>query len=312
MGSAAAAAAFLASSHGLVRCRDLRKVGVDGRWIRERIRCGVWVEVFPGVVDTTGRPLTSATRVAAACLATGLDGRAAAETAAGVYGLVPMPALDEDVHVAVPHGSHRVRVPGIVIHQDRYPVDVDIVGGIPVVGVSTMLSQLARPAIINDLRCVAADAVSKQLVTIDGMLTSRPTSRSAGRILRLVAEELMAGAISGGEAGYWRAVKDSGLPLPELNALVRTTQGDKYVDGVWRKYGLAHEIDGRSVHAQELAFVNDRRRQNAIHLEGLVLIRFAVSDVFQRPDEVVATTRAALQMRAAERGLPWPPKERTH
>ena len=92
---------------------------------------------------------------------------------------------------------------------------------------------------------------------------------------------------------------------------MRTSQGDKYVDGVWRDYGLGHEIDRRSVHALERAFVSDRRRQNAIHLEGLVLIRFAVSDVCQHPDEGVATTRAARRMRAAERGMPWPPEERT-
>ena len=213
--------------------------------------------------------------------------------------------------MAVPHGSHRVCVRGIVVHQDRHLDGANIIGGIPVVSPATMLAQMAGVLNDNDFRCLAAETVAKQLVTIDEMLAVPRASRRAGRIIRLVAEELWAGALSGGEARYWRAVKESGLPLPELNALVRTSQGDKYVDGVWRDYGLGHEIDGRSVHALQQAFVSDRRRQNAIQLEGLVLIRFAVSDVFQHPDEVVATTRAALQMRAVERGMPWPPEKRT-
>lgn len=311
MRSAAAAAAFLTGGQGLASCRDLRLAGVDGRWIRGQIQRGLWMEVFPGVVDTTGSPLTSARRIAAACLAAGPDSLIAGLTAVGVYGLAPLAALEDDIHVRIPHGAHRVNKPGIVIHQDRHPVGTHFIGGIPVVSPATLLAQLADTVNDNDLRCVAAEAVNLELVTIDGMLTQTRPSRRAARKLRMVAEELQAGAISGGEARYWRAAKERGLPLPELNALVRTGLGDKYVDGLWRRYGLGYEIDGRSVHGHERAFVADRRRYNAIQVESLVLMHFAVSDVFVHTHEVMDTTEEFLRMRALERGLPWPPGART-
>lgn len=260
--------------------------------------------MFPGVVDTSGDSLTPYGRIAAACLAAGANSVVSHRTAAALYGLVELPSASEAIHVSVPHGSHRIHTPGIVVHQDRHLYPAAHIHGLPVAAMATVLQQLVGDFGPNDFRCVAAEAVRRGLVTIDGLMTARPVPTSNRGVLKDVVEELHAGAISGGEAAFWRAVKDRGWPLPELNARVRTIDGDKFIDGLWRRYRLGYEIDGRSVHALEKAFVDDRRRHNALQSQGLVLMHFAVSDVFGHLDEVMATTRDFLVLRAKEFGLP--------
>lgn len=304
MGSAAAAAAYLSGRSGIVSIRQLRLAGVDSRWIRGQIGRGVWKEVFPGVLDTTGQTSNPQGRMAAACLAVGGICAVSHISGAGLYGLMALPAPTDLIHLSVPHGSHRIRVPGIVIHQDRHFEVANFVDGLPVVSVETVLIQLAGHLPLHDFRCVAAEAVSQHLVTIDGLMTGRPAPPSCAAVLAGVLEELQAGAISGGECAYWRGIKDRGWPLPELN--VRVNIGEKYkiVDGLWRGYRLAYEIDGRSVHAHQEAFVADRRIHNALQSQGLLLMRFAVSEVFRHLEEVMSTTEAFMRLRARELGLP--------
>lgn len=307
MRSAARAAAVIGSSGGLVSVRILRQAGVDGRWIRKQIELGHWVEPIPGVIDATGATPTLAGRIAAAHVAAGPSSFVIGRSAAIVHGLMPHVGVLDQVQLGVPHGGHRVRIPGVVIRQFHRIPDLEVVQGLPVLSLGATLVNLAGELSLNDLRLVAAAAVHDGLVTIDEIQAARSSRLRAPPALALVIEELWAGAASGGEAAYWRGIKDAGLPLPELNARVHTEAGEKVVDALWRRYRLVAEVDGRSVHDTPTAFVEDRRRQNTLQLESLLVMRFPVSDVLSDLPQVIEVTESFLRLRAFELGLPWPP-----
>ena len=305
------AADIIANSNGLVTVRELRRSGVDSRWIRRQIVSGHWSEPLPGVVDTTGEPATMAKRITAAWLAAGPDAFLVGRTAAAVRALMPTHDVTGRIELGVPHGHHRIALPGIVVSQFRKVPELEVIAGVPITNCGATLATLARDLSLNELRLVSAEAVHRGLVTIDEIQAAAGSSMRGIPALRMVIEELWAGAASGGEAAYWRGIKDSGLPLPELNVLVPTDDGDKVVDALWRRYALVAEVDGRSVHDGAKAFVDDRRRQNALQARGLVVMTFPVSDILTNLDRVLGVTEDFLRMRALDLGLPWPPPKRS-
>ena len=84
-----------------------------------------------------------------------------------------------------------------------------------------------------------------------------------------------------------------------------TDEGRYLLDALWECLRLAIEVDGRSVHAKQEAFESDLARQNAIHIEGVLIYRFPVSVIFLQPARVAATIDKALRARAADLRIPW-------
>ncbi len=68
----------------------------------------------------------------------------------------------------------------------------------------------------------------------------------------------------------------AGLPEPEWNAEIVTPVGTFLVDALWRARRVAAEADGRAYHLSAEDWADDLVRQNAIHGEGVVLLRFPV------------------------------------
>ena len=60
---------------------------------------------------------------------------------------------------------------------------------------------------------------------------------------------------------------------------------------------VAGEIDGRKYHCEPDVFESDRERQNALVLNGWLILRFTWLMLTQDPDYVVLTTRQALAAR---------------
>jgi very-short-patch-repair endonuclease len=89
----------------------------------------------------------------------------------------------------------------------------------------------------------------------------------------------------------WLLLK-AGLPRPEVQRSLHDSQGrfigraDLYYDSS----RLVVEFDGGN-HRDRL--VEDNRRQNKLMNGGYTVLRFTASDVFNRPDAVVAQVSAA-------------------
>ncbi len=85
----------------------------------------------------------------------------------------------------------------------------------------------------------------------------------------------------------------AGPPRPEAQVPILDTAGRLAgrVDLFYREQRLGIEYDG-STHEGSLA--EDNRRQNRLLDAGVRLLRFTASDIYQRPDEVVAQVRRML------------------
>jgi very-short-patch-repair endonuclease len=296
---------ILGNQGGIAKRRQLLAAGVGSRWLRRRLADARLEEPFPGVVCSPGVVHTYRGQVRAGLVYAGDGSCLSHGTALAHFGLAPTPLPGSDIHISVPHGRHLTMPPGLRIHQIRWPRPTIEDSGLTVVAPAHTIADLAGVLRLNDLRCVAAEAVTRGLIRLEELSAARIPRGRGAVFLDLLLEELRAGAASGAEACYWRAVVSAGLPPPELNVEVETDEGLRIVDGLWREFRLGVEIDGRSVHAQAEAFDRDRHRQNLIHREGIVLLRFSAAQVFGEHEWVVAQTVANLRSRAEELGLPF-------
>lgn len=285
---------------GLASSGELCAAGVHRNWIRRQVRAGRLQEPLPGVVALDGLDWTLPNRIAAALLFAGLDAAVDHRTAAHLWELAPEPATDEPIRVAIPHGRWAKVHRSVVVRQRQREPALQL-GGFPVVPPAEALIAMAADTEPDRVRLAALEAHRRELLVPENLLRAPTTSLP---LLRQIVAEARAGAISGGEAKYWRLLKQAGLPLPELNARLLTARGPFWVDALWRELRLGVEVDGRSVHTQTDAFEADRQRQNAIHLVAVVLLRFTVAQVLGDGPSVVAETRSALRARTLELGLP--------
>lgn len=79
--------------------------------------------------------------------------------------------------------------------------------------------------------------------------------------------------------------------------------GTFYIDIAFRRERLASEIDGRLHETDVDVFETDRTRQNALVLDGWMVLRFTWHLLQHEPRYVIHTTEQALAQRRTERGL---------
>lgn len=218
------------------------------------------------------------------------------ETAAALWGLdllrpPPRP------HVTVPRASSRLRVPGATVHRaDLADDEVVEHAGRVVTTVLRTTCDLARRLPLPEALAVLDSALRQRLVRL------RDVQRCAGRAAGPGSARLRR-AISLADPrsesfleSYCRGVLcAAGLRPPATQYEVRRTgMLIARVDVAWPAVRLAVEVDGFAFHADRDAYRRDRRRLNALQLEGWTVLRFSWEDVVDRPDYVVRMVRAAL------------------
>lgn len=125
----------------------------------------------------------------------------------------------------------------------------------------------------------------------------KAAAESAGtqgvRILRQVVDHAEAATESPMESRMRMLLVLGGLPRPEAQVVIR----DRFhrflgrVDLYYREQRLGLEYDGGG-HRETLA--EDNRRQNRLLEAGFRLLRFTAGDIYNTPDLVLSTVRAAL------------------
>ena len=181
MDSAATAARILRDGDGLATRRSLLAAGVSPGWLRRRLLRDIWSEPLPGVVDSADVCRTQHGWVRACLEFAGPGSCLSHQTAAVVHGLLPGEGFGQPIHVTVPHGRHKQATAGLVLHQTGQECEVDLVDDIPVTSPAVTIVDLASVMGINDLRCVAADAVRHRLVAVHELHRSkRPARRVRG------------------------------------------------------------------------------------------------------------------------------------
>jgi very-short-patch-repair endonuclease len=122
--------------------------------------------------------------------------------------------------------------------------------------------------------------------------------RGAGLVRSLLAEGgVDAVTRSQLEERFLTLCRAASLPLPEVNARIEANGTTYEVDFLWRAQRLVAETDGWGPHHTRDAFEADRRRDAALLLAGLQVVRFTWRQVSREPTTVASTVCSLLGAR---------------
>ena len=161
------------------------------------------------------------------------------------------------------------------------------------------------------------------MAAIEAVLANGPRRRGAPCLRRVIEEwrpvaetAKYATVRSLFEAKLLPLVAAAGLPMPRINAPVRTAERILEVDLLWDEERFVVEADSRRHHAIEVAFERDRKRDRELLAAGYGVLRVTWREVENGTDAVFAVVRSELERRAEtladpraarERGRPCPP-----
>jgi very-short-patch-repair endonuclease len=208
----------------------------------------------------------------AAVLACGPHAVLSHRSAADLLGI----AEDRPIRIDVTAPGRRGRSPrGINAHRNGSlaPADSTEVNGIPCTSVARMLLDFAAVAPIWELRKAVGEAEVKRVLDKDAVraLIKRNRGRRGVARLRMVLDEIhpeTRRTRSYMERLFLEMITRTELPTPEVNATLRIGDDNFRPDFLWRDAGLIFEADSRRFHDTDMAFLDDRRREQRLQLSG--------------------------------------------
>jgi hypothetical protein len=226
------------------------------------------------------------------------------ETAAELDGLLDR--RSKLLHVTIPARQHMRGIPGLVIHRSRRSIAVRRQGRLPLrTAIEETVLDLAQVATSFDgVVSLLARACQRRLTTpflISETLSLRTKVRWRTEIEHAL-RDVAGGVHSALEYRYLRDV-ERGHALPAAERQVRAVKDGRpiYRDALYRRYGVAVELDGNANHPAEQRW-RDNRRDNAAAADGIVTLRYGWADVTERPCETAGEVAAVL----GQRGWPGP------
>ncbi|HEY2055098.1 MAG TPA: type IV toxin-antitoxin system AbiEi family antitoxin domain-containing protein [Solirubrobacterales bacterium] len=302
-----AATSLAARQHGVASRAQLRRIGLSDDRIDGWVRAGRMRRVFSGVY-AVGRPgITQRGRLQAAVLACGPGAVISHRSAAWLLGLREVNPVTVDV---ICRGQAGRKVDGIRVHNVPYPAPSEVrrVAGIPCTTVARTIVDLAGTHGIAKLRETVEMAATRKkldIVAIEAVLANGPRRRGAPALRtvidewRPVAETAKYATVrSLFEAKLLPLIAAARLPIPQVNARVRTADRVLEVDLLWPEQKLVVEADSRRHHAIEVAFERDHKRTRELIAAGYGVIRVSWREAEREPQAVFAVLRTELEARA--------------
>lgn len=302
---------------GVVSVQDLRECGFSGAAVRRRIADGQWHRVGGAVILAPAQPRAADwSDVALSWIL-----RLTFGPRALISGTLALRRerwqLPCEVHVVVLPDKPRVQLAGVAVL--RRP---EAASGATVL----RRSSVEAGGLVDDRRFVTAREALADCLTVlpagegtrllDAALQRRYVSPKTvaqdlearlGRGRRNAAglRELIARATSGSrseaEQRMGGLLRRSGTGPWVPNFPLRDASGEVIAEIDFAHVGLriAIEVDGRAFHSDRRSFERDRWRQNALVVDGWLVLRFTWEQITQRPEEVIAIILAAVAQRAA-------------
>ena len=215
---------------------------------------------------------------------------------------LPAPKDNDVVHVTVQPERTAPRHRGMVGHVRAFTsADTATHVGLPVTTPARLLVDLAA-TLRRPLLLALGDAILRghhaTVAELRAALNRRLGGRGVRRALDLLAI-LSAAAESPMESVLRLLILDAGLPSPEVNVNIYDAFGRLLAraDLLFRAAKVIVEYDGDQHRTDRVQFARDVRRGSELAASGYLVLRFTASDVFDRPDYVIATIRAALASR---------------
>src|SRR3954452_21687843 len=249
---------------GVVGRQQLLALGLSDQWVKKRIAWGWLIPILHGVYAVGHRPRTLRGWHCAALLAAGERSALGNRSAGAHWGMTKAPGRP---HVIAPRSADGIK--GIVVHRPRALAQDDIVEdqGLRVASPARVLLDIAGGATRRQLERALDQAEINELhLPIEPLLT-RCKRRRGAPLLRAVLEWHLAGSTiteSQAEEAFLAIVTTAGLPDPIPQCPVEGRRRDF----VWPKQRIVVEIDGRATHGTEMAFEDDRVRDNDVGLAG--------------------------------------------
>ncbi|MGI3783412.1 MAG: endonuclease domain-containing protein [Janthinobacterium lividum] len=273
----------------IARAAHPELAGAVGRLVRS----GELLAVMPGVYAMRGRAQERSIRVLA--LATRQpDAVLVARTAAqltywpGLPGNAVSYALDHKC-LRQPgfQGSQRLVPPELVLQRKQLRMTV------PGLTALDLVAELGGEGIDRALRTRTA--------TLAGMHRAFELSggRPGNRDRRLMLLDSRDEPWSEAERLSHRLLRGAGITGWKTNWPVKIEGNQYYLDVAFPRLRLVVEIDGRLHETEEDLFESDRWRQNALVLDGWLVLRFTWRMLTERPEKVLATIRRALAINGA-------------
>jgi very-short-patch-repair endonuclease len=279
--------------YGVVSRAQLLAAGITDSAITTRIRRFGLHPLHRGVYAVGHTALVPLAREMAAVLACGRGAVVSHRTAAGsVWHLLE--TIDDLIDITIPRSNRRR--PGIRVHRSRVldPEDTQVVRGIPVTSVPRTLVDLAEDSPERELERAVDEGITRRLVTtasITAAVRRLRGRRGASRLQALLKRDTEpAFTRSEAEERLLALIRDSGLPMPQVNAIV----GQHTVDFVWRQRRLVVETDGYRFHSTRSAFERDRVRDAELIAGGFRVIRITWRQLEVEPLAIVARLAQAL------------------
>jgi len=299
-------ASIAAQQEGLVTRRQLEACGLSSKQIEGWVRGGRLHPVFRTVVVLGHQTLGPRGRLRAAALA--CPGAVISHRSAGfLLGLRDVAPVVIDLIPAEQRGR---QIDGIKAHRVPFPgpSEMRTAFGIPCTTVARTIVDLAGTHGIDKLREAVEMAAWKKrldIAAVEAVLASGPRRRGAPA-LRLVLEEWRPVAETARystvrslfEAKLLPLIAAAGLPIPKINARVRTAERVLEVDLLWPEQRFVVEADSRRHHAIEVAFERDHKRTRELMAAGYEALRVSWREAENEPEAVFAVIRTELKARA--------------
>ncbi|HWM54378.1 MAG TPA: type IV toxin-antitoxin system AbiEi family antitoxin domain-containing protein [Solirubrobacterales bacterium] len=291
-------AAIANRQHGLVTLAQLERLGMDRRTAAARVRSGRLHRIHQGVFAVGHPCLSREATFLGAALACGSDAVLSHGSASTLWGF--WEEKGSDIHVMA--SNRRGRSPqGIVAHRDGRlpPSDRTTYRGVPCTTVARTLLDLAAILPARYLRKALGEAEVMRLV--DHQRLRDQIRRGRGRRgvarLRLLLDEIhpqTKRSRSELERMFLHVCLQTGLPQPEVNATLEVGDRRFKPDFLWRRERLILEADSRRFHDTDIAFVDDRRREQRLQVAGWRVSRCTWEQVEFEPAVLAETIRRLL------------------
>ncbi len=290
---------LLRLQHGVLSRRQALSLGADPNSIGTRLRSGRWQPLYHGVYATfTGEPGREA-KLWAALLRVGPAAILSHLTAAELDGLTDR--AGDTIHLTVPRYQHVRRTPGIVIHRcdrvwsARHPSRIP-----PRTRIEETVLDLAEEArTADDAFGWLMRGCGKRLTTQPRLATAMGARKKMRRrgLLTVALPDIGDGVHSPLEYRYVRDVERAhGLPAAQRQEPVIIGGRRRYLDNLYRPYGVGIELDGKAAHPVEERW-RDIYRDNAAAEAGIEILRYSGADVTERPCQVAAQLAKVLSQR---------------
>lgn len=296
------ARALAERQHGVVSRDQVRCTGGTREAMRNWVRSGEWAVVTPHVLRLVGTPATFAQRSMAAVLDAGEGSVVSHEAAALLWGL---PGFSRSgLHISRRRGTSGRRAGMGVLHEPRcLPMrHQTMLDGVPVTTMARTIFDLAGQVHPRRVERALDNALAMKLVDLDALrrvtIELSRHGRQGTTLMRRLLSERGAAYIppaSGLEALFFAVLVAAGIEPPDCQVDLGGEAWIGRVDYVYRRAKLVIEVDSDRHHSSKLDIEADARRDAALRAAGFRVLRIREDQLEQRPHEVIALVRSALE-----------------